>query len=204
MLYTLNVMQFKSPKPIFDNLDYLDNPFQQSSFFVPCYTDKSLNKDYEYTWKFIYSYNGSSATFNVYRREIERLLQWTWLVYQKSIFTLKRDDIEAYVNFCISPPNNWIGIKNVARFKNKQGDRVLNEAYLRMKSDGLAEGAEEIKTATVHWLRHTGISEDVKIRPREHVRDDAGHASMQTTDRYVESDIRERHTSGKKKRLSDL
>jgi hypothetical protein len=56
----------------------------------------------------------------------------------------------------------------------------------------------------VHWLRHTGISEDVKIRPREHVRDDAGHASMATTDRYIESDRRERHASARKKPLRDL
>jgi hypothetical protein len=53
----------------------------------------------------------------------------------------------------------------------------------------------------VHWLRHTGISEDVKVRPREHVRDDAGHASMHTTDRYIDSDLRERHSSGKNKKI---
>ena len=39
--------------------------------------------------------------------------------------------------------------------------------------------------ATVHWLRHTGIFEDVKSRPREHVRDDAGHSSGAITDRYT-------------------
>ena len=73
-----------------------------------------------------------------------------------------------------------------------------------MKNDGLAEDAEDLKLATVHWLRHTGISEDVKSRPREHVRDDAGHASMATTDRYIDSDLRERHASGKKKSLKDI
>jgi len=50
----------------------------------------------------------------------------------------------------------------------------------------------------------TGISEDVKVRPREHVRDDAGHGSMQTTDRYIESDSRERHESGKYKTVRDI
>jgi hypothetical protein len=73
-----------------------------------------------------------------------------------------------------------------------------------MREDGLLSDAKELETATVHWLRHTGISEDVKVRPREHVRDDAGHASMATTDRYIDSDLRERHLSGKKKRLRDL
>jgi len=61
-----------------------------------------------------------------------------------------------------------------------------------------------LKATTVHWLRHTGILEDVKIRPREHVRDDAGNLSMQTTDRYIESDARERHRSVKKKLIKDL
>ena len=73
-----------------------------------------------------------------------------------------------------------------------------------MKNHGLKDDAEELRVATVHWLRHTSISEDVKSRPREHVRDDAGHASMQTTDRYIESDMRERHASGKKKHLKNL
>ncbi len=73
-----------------------------------------------------------------------------------------------------------------------------------MKSDGLLDDAIELQTATVHWLRHTGISEDVKFRPREHVRDDAGHASMVTTDRYIDSDLRERHASGKKNRIKEI
>jgi integrase len=80
----------------------------------------------------------------------------------------------------------------------------FDAAYRRMQADGLAADALELKTATVHWLRHTGISEDVKHRPREHVRDDAGHASMATTDHYVESDQRERHASGRKKRIKDF
>ena len=80
----------------------------------------------------------------------------------------------------------------------------FDEAYNRMKEDGLKDDAIELKAATVHWLRHTGISEDVKFRPREHVRDDAGHASMATTDRYIDSDLRERHESGRKKRIKEL
>jgi integrase len=82
--------------------------------------------------------------------------------------------------------------------------QCFDKTWQKMKSDGLEDDAIELKTATVHWLRHTGISEDVKLRPREHVRDDAGHASMATTDRYIDSDLRERHASGKKKRVKDI
>ena len=67
----------------------------------------------------------------------------------------------------------------------------------------MEDESETLNEATVHWLRHTGISDDVKIRPREHVRDDAGHSSSAITDRYINIERRERHQSAKKKTISD-
>lgn len=75
----------------------------------------------------------------------------------------------------------------------------FDKAIERLKTDGFLEDAEMIMAATVHWLRHTGISEDVKIRPREHVRDDAGHSSSAITDQYIDIELRARHASAKKK-----
>lgn len=75
----------------------------------------------------------------------------------------------------------------------------FDQTVERLKTDGLVEDAEMIMVATVHWLRHTGISEDVKIRPREHVRDDAGHSSSAITDQYIDIELRARHASAKKK-----
>ncbi len=68
-----------------------------------------------------------------------------------------------------------------------------------LKKDGFTEEAESLIEATVHWLRHTGISDDVKHRPREHVRDDAGHSSSATTDKYIDIELKERHRSAKNK-----
>ncbi|NIB45057.1 site-specific integrase [Pseudomaricurvus alkylphenolicus] len=411
----------KPPVPIIDNLGQIGNPYRQKQFSVDQYLDQpvdGIEVDLEHALKFLYSYNGSTATFNSYRRELERLLQWAWRIEQISVLTLRREHIEDFVRFCLKPPTAWIGTKNVSRFKNQQGERVANEkwrpfvvsvpksefrdgqtaeakqfslsqsaikaiftilssfydyllqehlvdvnpvalirqknkfvrrdqtkavvrrisniqwdyvletaeimaaehsvehertlfimnclyamylriselvadersepvmgdfrkdqdgnwwfhvtgkgnkdriitvcnemltalkryrkflglsslpgasektpliaktkgqgpvtstrhirrivqlcfdtAFQRMADDGLQEDAEDLRLATVHWLRHTGISEDVKFRPREHVRDDAGHASMATTDRYIESDMRERHESGRQKRLKEI
>ena len=410
------VSKHQPPPPIIDNLEYIGNPFAQTSFSVELDTCvPGAERDLEYASKFLYSYNGSTATFNSYRREIERLLQWCWRIKSISVMSIRRENVEEFVVFCQKPPEQWIGSKQVARFKNKEGCRVANPewrpfvfkkdtkeskprqkkytasqsaikasfailssfydyllqedqvqanpvsqirqkskfikkqqsqaqirrisnlqweyvietaelmakedpeqhertlfimvcllsmflriselvadersmplmsdfrrdddgnwwfyvigkgnkerqvvvsndmllalkryrqalglaplpargeqipliskmnnimtpvestrhirrivqtcfdcAYMRMKDDGLEEDAMELKAATVHWLRHTGISEDVKTRPREHVRDDAGHASMATTDRYVDSDLRERHQSGKKKPVKNF
>ncbi len=80
----------------------------------------------------------------------------------------------------------------------------FDAAFEKMVADGLKEDALELRTATVHWLRHTGISEDVKYRPREHVRDDAGHSSSAVTDKYIDIEMRARHASAKKKKLNPL
>jgi site-specific recombinase XerD len=83
---------------------------------------------------------------------------------------------------------------------------IVQKCYDRTISsllkDGKTDDANELKHATVHWLRHTGISEDIKSgRPREHVRDDARHSSSVITDRYVDISKAERHKSAKDKRI---
>ena len=75
----------------------------------------------------------------------------------------------------------------------------FDSAAAKMRVDGFSEDAERLGDATVHWLRHTGISEDVKHRPREHVRDDAGHGSSAITDRYIDVERTERHASARNK-----
>jgi site-specific recombinase XerC len=75
-------------------------------------------------------------------------------------------------------------------------------ATQRLTAQGELEEAAALETATVHWLRHTGISEDVKFRPREHVRDDAGHGSSAITDRYIDVERQERHASAKPKKIN--
>ena len=80
-----------TPQVIFDNLEYLDNPFNLKVFETSVFfknqeeTLSNSETDYEYSWKFLYSYNGSSATFNSYRREIERILLWSWHIHESSI-----------------------------------------------------------------------------------------------------------------------
>lgn len=80
---------------------------------------------------------------------------------------------------------------------------AFDKAIEALNLDGHIEEGEALLEATVHWLRHTGISDDVKRRPREHVRDDAGHSSSATTDKYIDIELRERHQSAKYKEISD-
>ena len=397
--------------PLFDSIDHLHK--NADNVILP---DQRFMRDFNLTLSFLKSYNGSLGTFNSYRREAERLLQWCWRIKNLSLPELKRDDIEQFVRFCQNPPPSWIALKKTPRFIEAEGKRipnpdwrpfvvtvsksarkqrdepllisefcisqgavheifailstffnfliaeeyllsnpvalirqkskfvrkrqqhspirrlsliqweaVLNAAatmaenepekhertlfilsilygmYLRiselvasdrwvpsmhdfakdsnghwwfttvgkgnkerqiavseamlaslkrwrqflgltplpspadnsplipklrgtgpmsdtapirrlvqvcfdkaaeqLQKSNLLDDANSLGAATVHWLRHTGISEDVKIRPREHVRDDAGHSSSATTDRYIDIELQARHQSAQKKTI---
>lgn len=79
----------------------------------------------------------------------------------------------------------------------------FDNAVYRLRNENLVDEADSLEYATVHWLRHTGISDDInkRGRPIAHVRDDAGHSSILTTDRYNDVELRERYLSGKNKAL---
>ncbi len=396
-------MKITPPLPLFDTLQNQ----------VSLQGNHPYVEDYRQANEFIFSYRGSQATFNAYRREVERLLQWSAHIVKKPLPEFKRQDIECFIEFCQQPPTEWIGLKKCDRFIKKDDTRVPNPnwrpfvatvskaayregqkpdknryslsekalqatfailgsffnyliqedhighnpisqvrqkskflrkttrrpirrlselqwAYVietveqmagentehertlfmmnalfamylriselassdrwqpqmghfirdsdgnwwfytvgkgnkerqvavsdsmlealkryrasrqlpllpsigettplipknkgkgaitstrqirdvvqmcfdatidRLKQDNFIEEASQLQAATVHWLRHTGISEDVKHRPREHVRDDAGHGSSAITDRYIDVELRERHASSKNKRI---
>ena len=392
------------PFAFFDTLEKMANPFKKP-VQLPVKTGDNLPsgflQDYQEASEFIYSYRGSPDTFNTYRREVEHFLHWCFIIVNKLLNQIVREDIETYIEFTNQPPRNWIGKKNVSRFMNREGERVPNpewrpyvstseeyaasqsaiqslfsvlssffnfliqENYItanpiaqlrqkskflrkkqqskgqirrlsplqwdyvmeaaetlarkeplvhertlfimnalyamylriselvetsrwqpqmghfqsdqeanwwfvtvgkgnkereisvsnamlealkryrlsrdlpplpgpgestplihktrgkggitstrqirgivqkcfdlataRIRTEGFSDEADRLSNATVHWLRHTGISEDVKHRPREHVRDDAGHGSSAITDRYIDVERTERHASARNK-----
>lgn len=113
--------------PIFDTIDQFDENHQINLDFS--FYDGLIESDYQYSYSFLKSYTGSKATFNAYRRELERFLQWSFKVNKKSIFDVKRADIEEYLIFCQHPPKSWIGIKKEVRFISSNGLRIPNNKW---------------------------------------------------------------------------
>lgn len=116
-------MTVPCPKPLFDSLAQFHVPAMIQT--LPAYQQS----DFHYAYLFLKSYVGSQGTFNSYRREVERLLHWSWMVKQEGLPTLKRDDIEAFIRFCQAPPLTWIGLTKVSKFLVLEGERVQNEAW---------------------------------------------------------------------------
>jgi len=124
----------KAPKPIIDRLEDLfdkDNllDYQAPKESLPAFVGLDATNDMECCINFLYRYRKNPATFNAYRREVERLLQWSWHIHGGSILDHDDDDLDRYMTFVIEPPLAWIGDKTVARFKSKSGLRVSNPEW---------------------------------------------------------------------------
>jgi site-specific recombinase XerD len=97
-------------------------------------------------------------------------------------------------------------IRGSGGMTSRQLRRIVQEAFditfNKMNEEGFTEDAKVLREATTHWLRHTGASQDIASRPLKHMSDDLGHASMGTTDQvYIQSDMKERADSGRKREV---
>lgn len=117
-------MRYPLPQTLIDTIEHIS-----CAPNLPTTAPVFAKKDYDECISFLKQYTGNNATFESYRREIERLIQWAWLVEQKSILKLKRPEIEKYIDFCLNPPKSWIGFKKVSRFIVKDGERIPNKEW---------------------------------------------------------------------------
>ncbi|AEY01814.1 integrase family protein [Oceanimonas sp. GK1] len=98
--------------------------------------------------------------------------------------------------------NANLGIRQLRELLNE----LLAAAADAAMTDGFDQDAAEMRTLTVHGIRHTGITHDINYngRPLSHVQADAGHDSIDTTSQYLHTGKVERHESAANKRLDRL
>lgn len=115
------------PQPLFDTLENLLNAPDCIKTYLQALSIPDVSTEYKLCQEFLKSYANSPDTFNAYRREIERLLQWAWLICKKPLKQLNRNDIRDFLEFIHAPPKQWIATKSVNRFiQNELGLRIAN------------------------------------------------------------------------------
>lgn len=124
----------QAPTPLLESFEVFKETYKPSAPFalpekIKSNAPQGSAEDFVQAQAFLYSYRGSTDTFHAYRREIERLLAWSWWVQKKSLKELTRVDMEAFVTFCHKPPLSWIGMVHVPRFLDVSGRRVPNPAW---------------------------------------------------------------------------
>lgn len=124
------VANVAAPPPIFDTLDNLNNIPACVSAYIESVEIHAAKKEFELCLEFLKSYAQSKDTFTAYRREVERLVHWSWLIAKKPLIQLRRNDIRDYLSFIQSPPKNWISTRIVDRFISNENDsREANPAW---------------------------------------------------------------------------
>lgn len=138
-------VEYNTPRPFIDTLEHTCDFYKKCQignknkiiheWMYSCLDGLDIDipeyvfSEFSYVIHFLYEYRGSTDTFNAYRREIDRLMQWSWFVQKKSLFALRRLDIESFIEFCKAPPKRWINTKTVSRFSTVEGLRVPNPEW---------------------------------------------------------------------------
>jgi len=73
--------------------------------------------------------NKSEHTYNRFRNETERFLTWIFLVKQKPMDDLRKQDILEYVDFCWKPPISLIALAAYDRFIYQNGCYKVNPKW---------------------------------------------------------------------------
>ncbi|MDT4819670.1 Tyrosine recombinase XerC [compost metagenome] len=130
----------QGPQPLFETFDrFHDLNFHHLSGELPMVRDFLLDfpeasraiEGYRAVRSFLKSYAGNEATFSSYRTHVERLLLWSLLIARKPLLDLRRRDAEAFMEFCLNPPADWIGPVVKSRFLRAGGRKKLeSDTYL--------------------------------------------------------------------------
>lgn len=119
------------PKPLFDTIEFIDKePLPSVLDYLNQLPINNATQEYQLASEFLRSYAGSQDTFTSYRREVERLLHWSWLIVQEPIKNLNRNHIRDYLEFVKHPATQWIATQNFSRFiVDEQGQRQQNPKW---------------------------------------------------------------------------
>lgn len=112
--------------------DTLSSEYPELTVFIQqiSLTVAESKADLKFLYQFLYVYGRKSeATYSRFRNELERFYLWSWLIAEKSVFNLKREDIEAYVDFMVEPDKKWASTSVQWRYKDEQGIRRLNQNW---------------------------------------------------------------------------
>ncbi|VVC76163.1 Tyrosine recombinase XerC [Aquicella siphonis] len=104
------------PQPLFDTLENIHAVPEHLAGYLDSLNIPPAKKELQLCVEFLKSYAQSKDTFSSYRREVERLLHWSWLICRKPLIEITRNDIRDYLQFIHSPPQSWMATKVANRF----------------------------------------------------------------------------------------
>ncbi|MFC3032561.1 tyrosine-type recombinase/integrase [Pseudoalteromonas fenneropenaei] len=110
----------------------LASEYPELASFIDKVNEEIPNAEQEllFLYQFLYVYGRKSeGTFNRFRNELERFYLWAWLINGQAVLELKREDIEAYVDFMLEPKSDWCSDSVQWRYKEHLSIRQVNPLW---------------------------------------------------------------------------
>jgi integrase len=117
--------------PLFDaagHIEFMDNDLSDYPS-VKAFLDQIdlptdlVHRDYEASRRFLVSYDQVPGTFGRYRTEVQRFLNYLWLVSRRTLNQVDGETLQSYLNFVETPPAAWISRNVTPAFSNESGHR---------------------------------------------------------------------------------
>ncbi|OLF81951.1 hypothetical protein AWH63_10450 [Marinobacter sp. C18] len=99
--------------PLFDTAEHLPDQLERLEDY-PSLSEflsglpETAFKDWQQSAQFLQRHTGSPGAFSRFRGEVQRFLNWLWLVQGKTLVEVTGDDLDAYAKFVKRPPAAWI------------------------------------------------------------------------------------------------
>lgn len=152
-----------TPKAIFNTIEDLHRQTELTLMPDEEYRVPYASSDYRLARGFLLAYQKNHDTFRAYRGDIERLLQWSWLIKQQSILAHRRQDIEELLTFCLNPPLSWISNQLRPRFLKQPGGDLVRNPKWRPFVHCTAKDSKRVLTRGLHSDHYQPSEAAIKI-----------------------------------------
>ncbi|KXS55602.1 MAG: phage integrase family protein [Marinobacter sp. T13-3] len=122
--------------PLYDAASHLEEQMDADGYravmealaAVPLEQD-DIDRDYRVTFTYLEDFTSVPGTYNRFRSEVQRFLNYLWLVAGRTLDQVDSEVVASYFKFLKNPPASWIAPSIAHGFIDKQGERVINPRW---------------------------------------------------------------------------
>ncbi len=114
----------------------------------------SVQQDYLVTQRFLVKYSDVSGTYNRFRSEVQRFLNYLWLIARRQLSQVDTDTVSSYFTFLKTPPAAWVSPGIYPAFVDQDDLRRSNPAWRPMAQRSKnAQGPYSVSQASLNASR---------------------------------------------------
>lgn len=120
--------------PIFDAASQLDDQVDDQGYAsvrgaieaLPVADPETALRDLNVSLKYLTDYASVPGTYNRFRSEVQRFLNYLWVVAGRTLDQVDSEVVSSYFKFLKNPPAAWVAPNISPGFLDNQGKRVIN------------------------------------------------------------------------------